>query len=85
MMWPGGRCHTEATGFRQLRLLTPQGGQHPGEDQDQAVPAGVHHAGLGEDVKLLWGPLDCLLAIRDRLLEHCRKDCILGTGSNPGL
>ena len=59
------------------RLLATQAGDHAGEDQDEAVGAGVDHPRLGEHVELVGGPLDRLLAGRRDHLEHGGKDLVL--------
>ena len=61
--------------------VAAQAGDDAGEDQHQAVAAGVDDAGLAQDVELLGGALDCALAVGDRPLQHLGEDrVLLGVG-----
>ena len=61
----------------QLGVVAAQPGDDAGEDQDQAVAAGVDDAGLAQHLELLRGALDRLLAVGDRLLEHLGEHRVL--------
>ena len=59
------------------RLLATEPGDDAGEDQHQAVRAGVDDPRLGEHVELIGGPLDRLLAGSGDHLEDGGEDLIL--------
>ena len=63
--------------LRQLRRVAAQPGDDAGEDQHQAVAAGVDDAGLAQHLELLGRPLDRPLAVGDRPLEHLGEDRVL--------
>ncbi len=59
------------------RAVAAQAGDHAGEDQHQAVAAGVDDAGLAQDVELLGRAFDRALAVGDRPLQYLGEDRIL--------
>ena len=70
---------------RMLGVVATKPGDHPGQDQDQPVPAGVDDAGLAQHVELLGRALDGALTVLDRLFEHPGEDrvLLLATGLAP--
>ena len=59
------------------RAVAAQAGDDPGEDQDQAVAAGVDDAGLAQHLELLGGAGDGALAVLDRPLQDLGEDRVL--------
>ena len=59
------------------RLVAAQAGDDPGEDQDEAVGAGVDDPGLGEHVELPGVRCDGLLAGQRHRLEDLGEDLVL--------
>ena len=61
----------------QLGAVAAQAGDDAGEDQHQAVAAGVDDAGLAQHLELLGRALDRPLAVGDRPLQHLGEDRVL--------
>ena len=61
----------------QLGPVPAQAGDHPGEDQHQAVATGVDDARLAQHVELLGRPPHRALAVLDRPLQHGGEDRVL--------
>ena len=61
----------------QLGAVPAQPGDDPGEDQHQAVAAGVDDTGLAQHVELFGRPLHRALAVGDRPLQHLGEDRVL--------
>jgi dihydroxyacetone kinase-like predicted kinase len=69
--------------LRHLGPVAAQAGDDAGEDQHQAVAAGVDDAGLAQHLELLRRALDRLLAVLDRPLQHRREDGVLLLRADP--
>ena len=63
--------------------VAAQAGDDAGEDQDQAVAAGVDDARVAQHLELLGGALDRPLAVLDRPLEHLGEDRVLLLVADP--
>ena len=61
----------------QLGAVAAQAGDDAGEDQDQAVAAGVDDAGFAQHLELLGRARDRALAVLDRPLQHLGQDRVL--------
>ena len=61
----------------QLAAVAAQAGDDAGEDQDEAVAAGVDDAGLAQHLELLGRAGDGALAVVDRPLEDLGEDRVL--------
>ena len=61
----------------QLAVLAAQAGDDAGQDQHQAVAAGVDDTGLAQHLELLGGAGDGSLAVLDRPLQHPGEDRVL--------
>jgi hypothetical protein len=62
--------------LRQL-VVAAEGGHDPGQDQDQAVPAGVDDAGFAQHLELLGRARHRPLAILDRPFQDLGQDRVL--------
>ena len=63
--------------LQRRRVGAAQRGDHAGEDDRQAVAAGVDHAGLAQDRQQLRAALDRRLAGVERVLEHVGEHLVL--------
>ena len=63
--------------LRHLGPVAAQPGDDAGEDQDEAVAAGVDDAGFAQHLELLGGAGDGALAVGDRPLEDLGEDRVL--------
>ncbi len=66
------------------RVAAAQGGHHAGDDDGQAVGAGVHDAGLLEHVQLLGAALDGLVGGVQRPLQDLGDELVLLLGRRLG-
>ena len=64
--------------LERRRIGAAQRGDHAGEDDRQAVAAGVHHARLAQDREQLRAALDRGLPRVQRVLEHVGEHLVLG-------